>query len=204
MINPIQIAFTYIIIVLSAVVHEYAHAFAAHALGDDTAQREGRLSLNPFVHMELFGTVIIPLLLLTTSGVFIGWAKPVPYNPFNLRDKRHGSLKVALAGPAANFIIAAILGIVIRLHALFGIADTSPLFGALAGILAINIFLGLFNLIPVPPLDGSKVLFDLFPRTERQMARIGFIGIFIALFLSFYILSPVAQFLFSALTGYQF
>lgn len=194
--------FIYIIIILSAVVHEYAHALVAHGLGDDTAQREGRLSLNPFVHMELFGTVIIPLVLLLTSGTFIGWAKPVPYNPMNLRDKRFGSLKVAIAGPAANFIIAAILGLIIRLIPLFGPAAFSEAAALLLSfILYVNIFLGLFNIIPVPPLDGSKILYDLAPALGRRVMQLGMFGIFIALLVSFYLLSPLAQLIFTFFTG---
>ncbi len=203
-----DIIFIYIVIVLSAVFHEYAHGWAAYRLGDSTAKDAGRLTLNPFVHIDLLGTVIIPLfLLLSPARAFLGWAKPVPYNPYNLKDQKYGSLKVGIAGPAANLVIALILGIFLRsvLAGIFGSAVFSEFFLlAVAKIVYINIFLALFNLIPFPPLDGSKVLMDLFPRLSHGLSQIGFIGIFLALFLAFFILSPLASFLFQLITGQGF
>lgn len=199
--------FLYVIIVLSASFHEFAHAFAAFKLGDSTAKDEGRLTLNPLKHVDLTGTVIVPLLLLFFSGTFIGWAKPVPYNPYNLRDKKYGSLKVGIAGPAANFLIALILGIFLRLAfgGIFGPSAFSGVFlSALALIIYINIFLGLFNLIPIPPLDGSKVLMDLFPRANYAMASVGIFGIFLALAIAFWVLSPLAGFVFKLIVGQAF
>jgi len=199
--------FLYIIIVISASFHEFAHAFAAFKLGDSTAKNEGRLTLNPLKHIDLTGTVIVPLLLLFFSGTFIGWAKPVPYNPYNLRDKKYGSLKVGIAGPAANFLIALILGIFLRLvfGGVFGANVFSGVFlSALALIIYINIFLGLFNLIPIPPLDGSKVLMDLFPKTGYAVATLGFAGIFLALAISFFFLSSLAGFVFKLIVGQSF
>ena len=206
-----DIIFLYIVIVLSAVFHEYAHSWVAYRLGDSTAKDAGRLTLNPLVHLDLMGTVIIPLFLLFYGGVFLGWAKPVPYNPLNLKDQKYGSLKVGIAGPGANLLIALILGIFLRLAfaGVFGqwpIANGHwPLFlEAVALIVYINIFLALFNLIPLPPLDGSKVLMDLFPRSSYAIASLGFFGIFFALFLAFFILSPLAGFLFQLITGQGF
>jgi len=196
--------FLYLIIVLSAVFHEYAHAWSAYRLGDTTAKDAGRLTLNPFVHLELMGTVLIPLFLLFTSGIFIGWAKPVPYNPFNLKDRRYGSLKVGIAGPAANLLIALILGLLLRFSGGYLLVSGAapPLFLEFLGlIIYINIFLALFNLIPTPPLDGSKIFIDLFPRQWRYFEQFGFLGIFIALFLAFFLLSPIAQFIFKLITG---
>jgi Zn-dependent protease len=202
--------FIYIVIVLSATFHEYAHGFAAHALGDDTAKQMGRLTLNPIKHLDVWGTVVVPLLFILTAGSFIGWAKPVPYNPLNLRDKRYGSLKVAIAGPASNILIAIILGIALRFFNMTLIAaDTTGAFAfelvvqLVAFIVYVNIFLALFNLIPVPPLDGSKIVFDLIPGSARVLERIGFFGVAIALLVAFYILNPVAQFLFNLITGVQ-
>jgi len=195
--------FLYIVIVLSATFHEYAHGFIAYRLGDSTAKDAGRLTLNPLAHIDLMGTVIIPLFLLFFGGIFIGWAKPVPYNPYNLKDQKYGSLKVGIAGPSANLIIALILGIFLRIAfaGVFNLAF-SPLFlMAVALIVYINIFLALFNLIPLPPLDGSKVLMDLFPRSRYAMASLGFFGIFLALFIAFFILSPLAGFIFRLITG---
>ncbi len=203
--------FLYIVIVLSASFHEFAHAFVAFWLGDSTAKDAGRLTLNPLKHIDLAGTVIIPLLLLFFWGGFIGWAKPVPYNPYNLRDKKYGSLKVGIAGPVANFLIALILGIFLRLafSGVFGASliinsQWSLFLSALALIIYINIFLGLFNLIPMPPLDGSKVLMDLFPRANYAMASLGIVGVFVALLIAFWILSPLAGFVFKLIVGQSF
>ena len=199
-----QKLFLYIVIVLSATFHEYAHGFIAYKLGDSTAKDQGRLTLNPLAHIDLWGTVIIPLFLLFYGGVFIGWAKPVPYNPYNLKDQKYGSLKVGIAGPSANLIIALILGIFLRIifTGVFGSGIFSEFFlTAVALIVYINIFLALFNLIPLPPLDGSKVLMDLFPRFSRGIMSLGFFGIFFALLVAFFILSPLAGFIFQLITG---
>lgn len=196
--------FIYIIIILSAVIHEYAHGWAAYQLGDPTAKNEGRLTLNPLVHLDPLGTVIIPLFLLFTSGVFIGWAKPVPYNPYNLRDLKYGSLKVAIAGPGINLLIALILGLILRFLSpvLLNYNSNLPFF--LGFIVYVNIFLALFNLLPFPPLDGSKIFADLFPNQWKYFMQLGMIGIFIALLIAFFILSPVANFVFRLIVGQSF
>ena len=194
--------FLYLVIILSAVFHEYAHGWVAYRLGDTTAKDAGRLTLNPIPHIDLWGTVIVPLFLLFTSGIFIGWAKPVPYNPYNLRDQKYGSLKVGVAGPATNLMLALILGLTLRLLA--ATAGPSIFLELLALIVYINIFLGLFNLIPFPPLDGSKVFADLFPRQWQYFMKLGFAGIFLALLVAFFLLPPVAQFIFWIFTGQQF
>lgn len=197
--------FLYLIIVISAVFHEYAHGFAAYRLGDSTAKNEGRLTFNPLVHLDIFGTVILPIVLLFTSGIFFGWAKPVPYNPFNLKDKKYGSLKVGVAGPSANLLIALILGFLLRFFDFFEIGLISPIFLGLVGeIIYVNIFLALFNLLPMPPLDGSKIFADLFPTQWRNFERIGFAGIALAIFLAFFFLPPLADFLFRLITGGNF
>lgn len=202
----LQRLFIYIIIVLSAVFHEYAHAFIAYRLGDNTAKDMGRLTLNPFKHLDPIGTVFLPLLLLWQVGVFIGWAKPVPYNPYNLTDQKRGSLKVALAGPATNLLIALILGIGIRFYPMIAPAmdgSGTPFFDFLKVVIYINIFLGLFNLIPLPPLDGSKIFMDLFPRQQHTIAQFGLFGIFFALIIAYFILPPIANVLFWIFTGYS-
>lgn len=191
--------FLYVVIVLSATFHEYAHGFIAYKLGDSTAKDAGRLTLNPLAHLDLIGTVIIPLFLLFYGGMFIGWAKPVPYNPYNLRDQKYGSFKVGIAGPTANFLIALILGMFMRFAPI-----SLPFLMALSIIIYINIFLGLFNLLPFPPLDGSKVFMDLFPRARYFIERIGFFGIFFALIFAFFILPILAKFLFWLITGTNF
>ncbi|OHB20401.1 MAG: hypothetical protein A2666_01815 [Parcubacteria group bacterium RIFCSPHIGHO2_01_FULL_47_10b] len=189
--------FTYIVIIFSAVVHEYAHAWTANYLGDPTARLEGRLTLNPLRHLDPLGTVLIPLVLVLTSNIFIGWAKPVPFNPYNLRDQKNGILKVAIAGPLSNFAIAIVLGLGLR----FGLLTTNAEFSVLiAYVVQINLYLALFNLIPAPPLDGSKVFYQFFPRAIESIGRSG-LGIFLALAIAFFVLAPIAQALFTLIVG---
>lgn len=199
--------FLYIIIILSAVFHEYAHGLAAFRLGDSTAKDQGRLTLNPLAHLDIFGTVLLPIFLLFTSGIFFGWAKPVPYNPYNLRDQKYGSLKVGVAGPSANLLIALILGLFLRLTLTYAefLFVFSPVFLELVGaIVYVNIFLALFNLLPFSPLDGSKIFADLFPMQWRNFEKIGFAGIGLAILLAFFLLPPVAGFLFRLIIGKNF
>ena len=185
--------FLYIIIILSAVIHEYSHAFIADTLGDRTARYAGRLTLNPIAHIDLWGTVIIPLFLLFTGGIFIGWAKPVPYNPYNIQNKQ-GSLIVALAGPVSNFIIAIVLGLLLRFD-IFPVNIAQFIFL----IVTVNVYLALFNLIPVPPLDGSKVCGEIF-QSRFSLATSG-AGIVIALLIAFLILPSVASFVIKIIVG---
>lgn len=202
-----QVIFLYIIIVISAVVHEYSHGFTAYYLGDPTAKNEGRLTLNPLVHMDLFGTVILPLFLLLTGGIFIGYAKPVPYNPNNLRDKKYGSLKVAIAGPLSNLFIALALGLFLRFFSgsILASGIVPPIFLSLiALVVIINIALVLFNMIPFPPLDGSKVFFDLFPRYWQRVMDMGFMGLILALLVAFFLLPRLIGLIFWAITGQSF
>lgn len=146
-----------IILLFSVVIHEIAHGSVAYSLGDDTAKDEGRLSLNPIVHIDPIGSILLPfLLVLTSSPILFGWAKPVPVNFFNLND-RWGELKVALAGPAVNFFVALIFCLFLR-FSLFPEMATVFMF-----IASINIGLALFNLIPIFPLDGSHILLNLLP-----------------------------------------
>ncbi|MFA5841776.1 MAG: site-2 protease family protein [Candidatus Paceibacterota bacterium] len=153
--------FYIVILIFSVILHEVAHGYVADMAGDPTARLAGRLTLNPVSHIDLFGSVILPaILIFTGSGIVVGWAKPVPYNPYNLRNQRWGTLAVAIAGVATNFLIALIFGLLIRF------APGLPIsFLAIAKmIVMLNIVLGVFNLLPIPPLDGSKVLLSLFPR----------------------------------------
>lgn len=199
-----QIIFLYIIIVVSAIVHEYSHGAIAYYLGDPTAKDAGRLTLNPLVHMDLFGTVILPLFLLFTGGFFIGYAKPVPYNPNNLNDKKYGSLKVALAGPLSNLFIALVFGLFLRFSSVFIPTNSviSPDFLSLiATIVIINIWLALFNMIPFPPLDGSKVVYDLSPKLGIRLMNLGALGIVLALLVAFFLLPGVAGLVFRVIVG---
>lgn len=198
--------FLYVIIVMSAVIHEYAHGFIAYCLGDSTAKDAGRLTLNPLVHLDMFGTVILPLFLLLTGGVFIGYAKPVPYNPNNLRDKKYGSLKVAIAGPISNLCIALIFGLFIRFFS-SSLASSVifPNFLSLIALIAvINIALALFNMLPFPPLDGSKVFMDLFPRYRSFILNLGFLGLALALITAFFVFPWLIGLIFWIITGQTF
>lgn len=139
---------------IAVILHEVAHGYVALRLGDPTAKYAGRLTLNPIKHIDLFGTIIIPLVLyISNAGFMFGWAKPVPVNYYNLRG-RYGPVLVALAGPATNFALAIIFGLLTRLAS----PDTALPY-LLSTLTLINAILMLFNLIPLPPLDGSKVLY---------------------------------------------
>ncbi|MFH1694468.1 MAG: site-2 protease family protein [Patescibacteria group bacterium] len=170
--------FGIIVLILSVVVHEVAHGVVALKLGDETAKNAGRLTLNPIPHLDPIGSIILPLFLIAANSSFlIGWAKPVPYNPLNLhKDYKYGPLKVALAGPATNLGLALIMGLVIRF---FGTLLGPIAVMLLYQIVFINVLLAVFNLMPIPPLDGSKIL-TLFlpPKYSYLLQGIGVGGIF--------------------------
>lgn len=157
-------------LILSIVLHEMAHGYAANALGDPTARLAGRLSGNPLVHLDPLGSVIIPaLLFIGNAGILFGWAKPVPYNPYNLSNKKYGEALVAVAGPAVNILLAFIFAMIIRaadpLHLSNSFVDLASY------IVYINILLACFNMIPFPPLDGSKILMAFLPFAAQQKYR---------------------------------
>jgi Zn-dependent protease len=205
--------FVILILILSVVIHEVSHGYAAERLGDPTARLSGRLTLNPLKHIDPVGSVIIPaILVLSQAGFLIGWAKPVPYNPYNLRNARWGEAIVAGAGPATNIFIALFFGLLIRFGDVF-----SPAFITLAGyVVFINILLAIFNLLPIPPLDGSKVLKAILPYRLaykydafiEMFTRYGMVAsfLFIFLFISFLWkpFSVFVSFLFSLITGIPF
>ena len=156
----IDAVFLVAIIVFSAIIHEVMHGVAAEKLGDQTARYAGRLTLNPIPHLDMFGSILLPLILvLSHSPIFFGWAKPVPYNPYNLRPGRFSEAIVAGAGPASNLAIAVLGGLVMQSGFVSGVNDIIFL------VVVVNVMLCIFNLIPVPPLDGSKVLEGLLPRS---------------------------------------
>ncbi len=177
-------------LIFSIVIHEAAHGYMADALGDPTARLQGRLTLNPLRHIDPLGSVLIPgILVLTQANILFGWAKPVPYNPYNLRNQKWGEALVAAAGPAVNIFLALFFGLLLRM----GIADAvNPTFAKLAWyVMHLNVLLALFNLIPIPPLDGSKILKALLPlrgqmalaRVEALAAQYGFVLLFLFIFL---------------------
>ena len=146
-----------VILILSIILHEVAHGYAANSLGDPTARLAGRLTLNPIPHIDLTGSIIIPaLMLFTHSPILFGWAKPVPYNPYNLKNQRWGEALVAVAGSATNLLLAVIFALVVRFGA--GVGFDGGALSLAAEIAFVNLFLGLFNLIPFPPLDGFTAL----------------------------------------------
>lgn len=160
-------------ILLAITVHEFSHGFAAYLQGDMTARDHGRLTLNPIAHIDPVGTILIPgLLILSGSPFVVGWAKPVPFNPYNLRSGRFGAFLVGLAGPLSNFLMFITAGILLKVFfPLF--LPTNFLILFLAQLLVINLILCIFNLIPIAPLDGSKILFNLLPvRFDRIAEKI--------------------------------
>jgi len=153
--------------ILSLTVHEYSHALAAKLLGDDTAEKQGRLNLNPLSHIDIFGTILLPLLSIGTGIPFLGWAKPVPTNPRLYTHKitmRTGYMLVSLAGPVSNFLFAFLSMIVLKiLIATMGATLSVQIYQILAIFIMMNFGLAFFNLLPIPPLDGSKILQWLLP-----------------------------------------
>lgn len=193
--------FIYLVVVLSAVIHEYAHGWGAMRAGDPTAKYAGRLTLNPLVHLDMFGTVLLPLFLLLTGGIFIGYAKPVPVNPYNFKDPKKGMIQVSLAGVTMNLILGFVFSF---LYVAFRINDWAgtSFQGMLSLIAYINIILAVFNLIPIPPLDGSKLLQALVPQKyQLLLARLNaygsLVGIFLALVVAYIIVGPLARLIFS-------
>jgi Zn-dependent protease len=161
--NELQIVMV-VALVISVVLHEMAHGYAANWLGDPTARLQGRLSANPLVHIDPLMSVIIPGLLIVSGSPFLfGAAKPVPYNPYNFTNQKWGEAIVAAAGPAANIAIALIFAGLIHMSGVIPFPETFV--GLAINIIVLNIFLALFNLVPIPPLDGSKILPRLLPFT---------------------------------------
>lgn len=151
------------ILIFSIVLHELAHGYAAYWLGDPTAQYEGRLTLNPFKHLEWFGSLILPVISYQLGGFLIGWAKPIPYNPYNFkRFARFGDALVAFAGPAINIIFVIAFSIIYRV--LVATGGSAEMIVVSEAIVLVNLVLAAFNLLPFPPLDGSKILFSVLPR----------------------------------------
>lgn len=157
----ITIIFFFIALIFSIIIHEVSHGYMAEILGDPTARLQGRLTLNPIPHIDVMGSIIVPgLLFFLNTGFLFGWAKPVPYNPYNLKNQRWGEALVSGAGPGINILIALVFGLIIR----FGIGTLSVTFIQLAAVVVIiNIMLAFFNLLPIPPLDGSKILKSILP-----------------------------------------
>ncbi len=198
--SPLEIVFFIVILVMSIVIHEVSHGYAAFIQGDSTAERAGRLTLNPFKHLDPIGSLIVPIITYLLAGIPFGWAKPVPFNPYNLRSQRWGETIVAAAGPASNFLIALVFAAFVHLAPVFSLP--SSFITICASVVLINIALGLFNLVPIPPLDGSKILFGLLPFQyshpfRRLYERYSLILLLVFVFFLSYILNPVISFIFN-------
>lgn len=184
----LDLIFSIIILIMSVVAHEVSHGYAALFFGDEAARRQGRFTLNPLKHLDLTGSIIVPLLLIISkSGFIFGWAKPVPINPYNLRNRKWAEPIVSLAGPFSNIMIAVVFGFIIRFAGTAGFF--SPSFVYIAGyVVLINLVLAIFNLIPLPPLDGSHILFSFlsvkYGRFKETLERFGFI--FVLIFIIFF------------------
>ena len=210
--------FYIVVLIFSVILHEVSHGYMANWLGDPTARLQGRLTLNPISHIDPVGTILLPLLMWAGQGfspnpILIGYAKPVPYNPYNLPGK-YDELLVAGAGPATNIFLAVIFGLTIRFA---GAALDPNLAAAFSIIVIVNLWLALFNLVPIPPLDGSKVLSGILPGAlgrayedlRHSLERMGVLGgTLIVLFVFYFILAPfliqLLAILFQLLTGVSF
>ncbi len=180
-VNPI---FLISILIVSVVAHEVSHGYVADMLGDPTARLAGRLTLNPLKHIDPFGSIVVPLLTSLTGFAF-GWAKPVPYNAYNIRGGDKGIAMVAAAGPLINIFIAFFFGVIIKLNVFEGILPPE-IVSLLVYIVLINLVLAFFNITPIPPFDGSKILFSLLPFkyrwVEQFFVRNQFLILFVFLF----------------------
>jgi Zn-dependent protease len=204
--SPSLFVFQLIALLFSVMVHEIAHGAIALKLGDETAKRAGRLTLNPIKHIDPFGSILLPaaLFLLTGGGIVLGWAKPVPYNPLNLKNPKTGAGLIAAAGPVTNLTLAIVFGILARVFA--GSEYISdPLNFLLNIVILTNVSLAIFNLLPLPPLDGSGILFSLLPNTARAfqefMLRYGTFVLIFIVFFGFRIISPIIIGLYGLIAG---
>ena len=193
--------FFFLVLVPSAILHEYMHGFVADKLGDPTARYAGRLTLDPRVHIDPIGSILLPLgLFLMSGGKFMfAYAKPVPYNAYNLKNQKWGPVAVAVAGPLSNFLLAFIFGLLIQFLPL------SSLSSSLSLIVYANVLLGVFNLVPIPPLDGSKVLLAVLPDSMHSvrvlLEKYGFVLLILFMLFFYQFLTPLIGFLFELFTG---
>lgn len=182
------------IIFFSLVLHEVSHGHAAKMLGDNTAEQYGRLSLNPLKHIDMVGTIIVPFLMImlakitNSQPIVFGWAKPVPINPYNLKNPKRDMALVALAGPLSNILLASVMAIIIRLNGFFGFS--SNVISWLIMIVYLNTLWMVFNLVPIPPLDGSKILF-YFVKNANLEATLNRFGFMILMMIIIYGFGPI-------------
>jgi len=197
----LPLVFFFLVIIPSAIIHEYAHGWMADQLGDPTARYAGRLSLNPKVHIDKWGTLLMPLILFfITSGSFLfAYAKPVPYNPYNLKNQKTGPMWVALAGPLSNLLLALLFGITLQVLPFSNISQFLYI------IVYANVLLAVFNLMPIPPLDGSKILYALIPDSQYKIKMVleqyKFVILLVFIFFGFKFIRPIIYFLTDLFTG---
>lgn len=189
---------------MSVVIHEVSHGFVALRFGDKTALYAGRLTLNPLKHLDMFGSVLLPLLLVLSHAPFLfGWAKPVPYNPNNLSNRKWGTIAVAFAGILVNIFVAVLFGLILRFS--LGTVVSESFISIISSIVLINLGLAIFNLVPIPPLDGSKILFSLLPGSFYPIISFfeQYSLILIVVFIVFFVdyLYPILIFLYNLITG---
>ena len=198
---PIQI----LAVLFSIVLHEVSHGFMALHLGDRTAKDLGRLTLNPIKHLDLVGSIILPLLTFFAGGFIFGYAKPVPYNPDNLRDRKYGPAKVAMAGPLTNISLAVLFGLLLRFLSYSAWPVSTPSIELLQFIVLINLVLAIFNLVPIPPLDGHWLVLPFVPARYYQFkqayARSGWLVFLLFLFFGFALILPLVFWLFKLIVG---
>ena len=202
----IEIIFSIVILIISVVIHEVSHGYSAYMQGDNTAYYAGRLTLNPLKHLDWVGSVLVPI-VTTMLGFPFGWAKPVPFNPYNLKNQRWGELLVAIAGPLSNIAIAIVFGLIVR----FGFYRLTPGFLKLsAWVVFVNLWLAIFNLLPLPPLDGSRILFSLLPyqsnKFRQSLEKYSFLLLILIVFIIpqfSQVLSVALSFSFGVLTGHS-
>ena len=201
------VIFSLIVLLFSVIIHELAHGYVAESLGDPTAKYAGRLTLNPIKHLDPFGSIILPLLLfISTGGAFvIGWAKPVPINPYNFTDQKWGTLKVSAAGPATNLSLALFFGLLMRFVPM-SIFNLAPgILELFSIIVSINILLAIFNLVPIPPLDGHWILFKFIPsqydNVKTFLQRYGIFILLLFILIGGSWLSSITGYIFHIITG---
>jgi Zn-dependent protease len=203
-VTVLNIVITIAVFIIVIVAHEFAHGYAAYKMGDNTAKQAGRLTLNPIKHLDLVGTIILPAVLMLMGSPVIGWAKPVPVNPYNFKNPRKGMFLTSLAGPGANFCLALVFAAILKLDLVSS--------GSLGGVfllsgLYISLILGIFNMMPIPPLDGANIVASILPpryaQTFMRIERYGFIIILGLLYLGVFnkVLIPILKVLVRLLVG---